>query len=356
MADEPDESEKTEDPSERKLTEARNKGNVAKSQEVNSWFMLLAATIVILLFVDDMAISISQAMRAFLEKAHDFTFDGGGIMQSMELVLWAALGAIALPFMVFMIAGFAGNVVQHGFLLQFESIQPKLSKISPLAGLKRLFSSTSLVNFAKSLAKLVIVSVLIALIMWPSADSLEVMVAMDVSVLLAHVQVLALKILAAVVALYTVVAAADYAYQRQQWWNKLKMTAQEVKDEYKQQEGDPTVKGKIRQVRMERGRKRMMAAVPEASVVITNPTHYAVALKFESGMPAPVCIAKGIDALALKIREVATEHDIPLVENPPLARALHASVEVDDEIPEDHYKAVAEVIGFVMRLNAQKQN
>ncbi len=154
--------------------------------------------------------------------------------------------------------------------------------------------------------------------------------------------------------LYTVVAMVDYAYQRQQWWNKLKMTMQEVKDEYKQQEGDPMVKAKIRQIRMERGRKRMMAAVPEASVVITNPTHYAVALKYETGMPAPVCVAKGIDALALKIREIAGDHEIPMVENPPLARALHAVVEIDQEIPTEHYKAVAEVIGFVMRKGVKR--
>ncbi len=351
MADEPDQSEKTEDPSERKLTEARNKGNVAKSQEVNSWFMLLAATLVILLFADNMARSLAGSLRSFLEKAHDFTVEGGGVMVSLETALWAILTAIAMPFLVFIVAGFAGNLVQHGFLFQFETIQPKLSKISPLAGLKRMFSSASLMNFTKSLFKLTIVSVLIALIMWPSRDSLEVMVSMDLAALLPHVQLLGLKILGGVVAVYTVVAAADYAYQRQQWWNKLKLTVQEVKDEYKQQEGDPAVRSKIRQVRMERGRKRMMASVPDASVIITNPTHYAVALKYEAPMPAPICVAKGVDALALKIREVANEHDIPIVENPPLARALHAGVEVDDEIPPEQYKAVAEVIGFVMRRN-----
>lgn len=354
MADESEQSEKTEDPSERKLTDARNKGNVAKSQEVNSWFMLTAATLVILIFADDMAVSISSSMRAFLEKAHDFTLDGGGLVVMMEMALWAILAAVALPFLLFIFAGLAGNLVQHGFLIQTETIQPKLSKISPLSGLKRLFSTASLLNFAKSFLKLVIVSVLIGVIMWPSRDSLEVMVSMDISALLPHVQLLGLKVLGGVVLLYTIVAALDYAYQRQQWWNKLKMTVQEVKDEYKQQEGDPTVRAKVRQVRMERGRKRMMAAVPEASVVITNPTHYAVALKYEKDMPAPVCIAKGVDALALKIREVAESNEIPLVENPPLARALHAGVEVDDEIPPEHYKAVAEVIGFVMRQNKKK--
>jgi len=353
--DEPDQSEKTEDPSEKKLREAREKGNVVKSQEVNSWFMLTAATLVVLMFSNDMAGQLSNSLQSFLFNAHDISVTGQGGVVIMKSVLWAIVVALFLPFLVFVIAALAGNLVQHGFLIQTETIQPKLSKISVLQGFQRLFSMTSLVNFAKSLAKLHIVTVLILVIMWPSRDSLEIMVSMELGALLPHVQVLSLKILGAVVALYSVVAVLDYSYQRQQWWNKLKMTAQEVKDEYKQQEGDPMVKAKIRQIRMERGRKRMMSAVPEASVVITNPTHYAVALKYEKGMQAPVCMAKGVDALALKIREIAGEHDIPLFENPPLARALHAGVEVDDEIPPEHYKAVAEVIGFVMRQNDKKK-
>ena len=353
--DEPDQSEKTEDPSEKKLREAREKGNVVKSQEVNSWFMLTAATLVVLMFSNNMAGQLSTSLQSFLFNAHDISVTGQGGVVIMKSVLWAIVGALFLPFLVFVIAALAGNLVQHGFLMQTETIQPKLSKISVLQGVQRLFSMTSLVNFAKSLAKLLIVTVLILVIMWPSRDSLDVMVSLELGALLPHVQVLSLKILGAVVALYSVVAVLDYSYQRQQWWNKLKMTAQEVKDEYKQQEGDPMVKAKIRQIRMERGRKRMMAAVPEASVVITNPTHYAVALKYEKGMQAPVCMAKGVDALALKIREIASEHDIPLFENPPLARALHAGVEVDDEIPPEHYKAVAEVIGFVMRQNDRKK-
>jgi len=349
MADEPDESEKTEDPSEKKLKDAFEKGNVVKSQEVNSWFMLTAATLVILIFSNGLSIDLAQTLKSYLENSHSYSMEGRGGVVFLGSVMWAVFAAISLPFLVFIVAALAGNVVQHGLLFQTETMTPKLSKISPLAGFKRLFSMTSLVNFLKSLLKLAIVTLLIVLVMWPSQDSLEVMVSMDVAALLPHVKVLSLKILGAVVALYSVVAIADYAYQRQQWWNKLKMTMQEVKDEYKQQEGDPIVKAKIRQIRMERGRKRMMAAVPEASVVITNPTHYAVALKYDKSMPAPICLAKGVDALALKIREIAEEHDIPRVENRPLARALHGVVEIDQEIPPEHYKAVAEVIGFVMR-------
>jgi flagellar biosynthetic protein FlhB len=161
---------------------------------------------------------------------------------------------------------------------------------------------------------------------------------------------LSLKVLGTVVAIMAVVAAADYLFQYRQWFDRQKMSMQELREEFKQSEGDPTVKARMRQIRQQRARKRMMAAVPKASVVITNPDHYAVALQYEAGMSAPVCVAKGVDLIALKIKEVAAEHDVPVVENPPLARALHATIDIDDEVPPEHYKAVAEIIGYVMKL------
>jgi flagellar biosynthetic protein FlhB len=161
---------------------------------------------------------------------------------------------------------------------------------------------------------------------------------------------LVMQMLGAVVAILAVVAAADYLFQYRQWYNRHKMSVREMKEEFRQSEGDPAIKGKIRQLRLARARKRMMASVPKASVVITNPTHFAVALQYERGMSAPLCVAKGTDLIARKIREVAEAHNIPVVENPPLARALHGTVEIDQEIPQEHYRAVAEIIGYVMRL------
>jgi flagellar biosynthetic protein FlhB len=187
-------------------------------------------------------------------------------------------------------------------------------------------------------------------LLWPQRDRLEGLVATDILGTLFFTQSLALELLGAVVAILALVAAADFFFQYRQWFEKQKMSMQEMKEEFKQTEGDPTIKARIRQLRQTKMKKRMMAAVPTASVIITNPTHYAVALKYDRGMNAPLCVAKGMDALALKIREVAGEHSIPIVENPPLARALHATVEVDQEIPPEHYKAVAEVIGYVMKL------
>ena len=356
MSDQPDQSEKTEDPSEKKLRDAHQKGNVAKSQEVNSWFMMLAATLAIAIFANGMGTSLTKGLHAFLAKAHDFALDGTSMPIIMEGVLWVIWEAIYLPFLLFIIAAISSNLIQHGLIFSTESIQPKLSKISPLAGFKRLFSIMSLVNFSKSLFKLTLVTVVIGGIMWPKRDSLDVMVSMDPAAILPHVKNIGLQILVTVVVVYSVIAVLDYAYQRQQWWNKLKMTMQEVKDEHKQQEGDPAIRSRIRQIRLERGRKRMMAAIPDANVIITNPTHFAVALKYEKGMGAPVCLAKGIDALALKMRTLGEELNIPIVENPPLARALHSSVEIDEEIPPEHYKAVAEVIGYIMRLRDKFDN
>jgi flagellar biosynthesis protein FlhB len=180
------------------------------------------------------------------------------------------------------------------------------------------------------------------------------MITSDPAMLLPIFQALGLKIFGAVLAVVTVIALADYVYQRARWWDRLKMTVQEVRDEYKQMEGDPAIKGRIRALRHERGRKRMMAQVPNATVIITNPTHYAVALKYDKTMPAPLCLAKGADAVALRIREMAKQHDVPIIENPPLARALFASVEVDQTIPTEHFKAVAQVIGFVMRMRDKR--
>ena len=189
-----------------------------------------------------------------------------------------------------------------------------------------------------------------AALLWPERQRLAGLAATDPAVILPLTRTLPCKMLGAVVAILAIIAAADYLFQYRQWYERQKMSLREIKEEFRQTEGDPSIKGKIRQLRQARQRKRMMAAVPKASVVITNPTHFAVALQYERGMTAPICVAKGVDLIARKIREVAEQHGIPIVENPPLARALHATVEIDQEIPPEHYRAVAEIIGYVMKL------
>ncbi len=257
---------------------------------------------------------------------------------------------MAIPILLLALAAIGGNLIQHRLVWSAEGLKPKLSKISPLGGLKRLFSKQALVNFVKGLVKLALLGTIMTALLWPQRHRLEMLVVTDPAAVLAYVQSASLELLGAVVAVLAIVAAADYLFQYRQWFERQKMSMRDLKEEFRQSEGDPMVKGKIKQIRQARMRKRMMAAVPTASVVITNPTHYAVALRYDQGMNAPLCVAKGVDAVARKIREVAIEHAVPVVENPPLARALHATVEVDREIPPEHYKAVAEIIGYVMRL------
>jgi flagellar biosynthetic protein FlhB len=235
-------------------------------------------------------------------------------------------------------------------LFSVDPIMPQLSRISPAAGLQRLFSKQALANFAKGLAKVTLFGAVIGALLWPQRQRIVGLAAVDPAIILPFTSVLAIKMLGTVVAILAIVAAADYLFQYRQWFERQKMSVREMKEEFRQSEGDPAIKGKIRQLRIARAKKRMMSAVPKASVVITNPTHFAVALKYERGMNAPVCVAKGADLIARKIREVAEAHDVPVVENPPLARALHGTVEVDQEIPQEHYRAVAEIIGYVMRL------
>ncbi|HEX2215083.1 MAG TPA: flagellar biosynthesis protein FlhB [Xanthobacteraceae bacterium] len=350
MADERDDAERTEDPTQKRLDDALERGDVAKSQEVNTWFVLGAGLLALFAFGGAAMNGLRNTLAGVLGNAHAFAVDSRGLLAFAERLGTEVLAALAIPLLLFALAGAAGNLIQHRLVWTAKSMQPKLERISPIAGAKRLFSKQALVNFAKGLAKLGLIGALMLWLLWPDRERVDGLVEADVTAIMPLVQALALKLLATVVAALAIVAALDYAYQYHVWFNRQKMSLREIKEEFKQTEGDPHIKAKIRQLRHSRMRKRMMAAVPTASVVITNPTHYAVALKYEPGMNAPVCLAKGVDALALKIREIATEHAVPVVENPPLARALHATVEIDQEISLEHYKAVAEVIGYILRL------
>ena len=350
MADEPDTTEKTEDPTQKRLDEALKRGDVVKSQEVNTWFIIAGATLVMSAFSGSMSSELSATMRGLIANAHNISVDGPALPRLFQKIGIEMIAAIAIPFLLLMLAALGGNLIQHRLVWSIEALAPKLSKISPAAGFKRLFSAQALANFAKGLVKLVLIGTVLTVLMWPERGRIMALERADPVTVLPLAQSLAMKLLAAVVAMMAVVAMADYLFQYRQWYERQKMSLRELKEEFKENEGDPVIKGKMKQVRNSRMRKRMIANVPKAAVIITNPTHYAVALQYERGMEAPVCVAKGVDALALKIREVAGQHSIPIVENPPLARALHATVEVDQVIPLEHYKAVAEVIGYVMRL------
>jgi flagellar biosynthetic protein FlhB len=350
MADENDASDKTEDPTQKRLDDAHDRGDVAKSQEINTWFVISGATLVLSTFSGSIGGGILMPMRNLIANSWMVHVDGPGLLalaQGLEYVLLAALG---VPLLMLALAAIAGNMVQHRLVWSGESLKPKFSKLSPMAGAKRVFGKQAWANFAKGLFKLVALGIVMTVVLWPERHRLEAMVRFDPSAVLSATSSLTAHLMGTVVAVLAIVAIADYLFQYRQWFERQKMSLQEIKEEFKQSEGDPHIKARIRQLRQARMKKRMMAAVPKASVIITNPTHYSVALSYERGMSAPVCVAKGADMIALKIREVAREHDIPIVENVPLARALYATVEIDDEIPVEHYHAVAEIIGYVMGL------
>jgi flagellar biosynthetic protein FlhB len=350
MADERDDTERSEDPTPKRLDEAIKRGDVVKSQEVNTWFVIAAGTLVLMAFSAPMGSNLEITLRGLVANSYAIHTDGQALTGLAEKIGYEILGAVAIPFLLLMLAAVGGNAIQHRLLFSAEPLKPHLSKISPAAGLKRLMSKQALANFAKGLVKITLLGAVMAALLWPERHRLAGLAATDPAVILPLTRSLTLQMLGAVVAILAVIAAADYLFQYRQWFERQKMSFRELKEEFRQTEGDPMVKGKIRQLRQARQRKRMMAAVPKASVVITNPTHFAVALQYERGMTAPVCVAKGADLIARKIREVAEQHSIPIVENPPLARALHGTVEIDQEIPPEHYRAVAEIIGYVMKL------
>jgi flagellar biosynthetic protein FlhB len=350
MADENDASDKTEDPTQKRLDEALERGDVAKSQEINTWFVIAGGTLVMSTFSGSIGGGMLVPLRGLIANAWSIRTDGPGLLSLASSLEYAVIAAVGVPMLMLALAALAGNMMQHRLVWSGEALKPKLSKISPGAGFKRIFGKQAAVNFAKGIFKVTALGAVMAAILWPERHRLEALVRFDPAALLGVTSSLSLHLMGAVVAMLAIVAVGDYLFQYRTWYERQKMSQQEIKEEFKQSEGDPHVKGRMRQLRQARMKKRMMAAVPKASVIITNPTHYSVALQYERGMAAPVCVAKGADNLAFKIREIAREHNVPIVENVPLARALYATVEIDEEIPVEHYQAVAEVIGYVMGL------
>ncbi|TFV39170.1 flagellar biosynthesis protein FlhB [Bradyrhizobium frederickii] len=350
MAEDNDPESQTEDPTQKRLDDALERGDVAKSQEINTWFMMAGGTLVVATFSGSVGSGLLTPMRNLLANSWMIKTDGKALLALMQQIEFALLAAVGVPLLMLVLAAIAGNMLQHRLVWSAESLKPKFSKISPGAGFKRIFGKQAAANFLKGLGKLIALGVVMTMILWPERHRMEAMVKLDPAAMLDASTSMTIHLLGAVVAALAVIAIADYFFQYRSWFQRQKMSLQEIKEEFKQSEGDPHIKGKIRQLRQQRAKKRMMAAVPKASVIITNPTHYSVALSYERGMSAPICVAKGVDNLAFKIREIAREHDIPIVENVPLARALYATVEIDQEIPTEHYHAVAEVIGYVMRL------
>ena len=354
MSDSQDDSQKTEEPTGKKLGDARKKGQIAQSKEVTNFASLLALTFAVTILAPYMAIQLYSSMAVVIEHAAVARIDAGSTSEILMGLVIDTFLALAPTLGTVMVLGVAATLGQSGILFTTDPIMPKLEKLSPLAGFKRLFSLKSIVEFIKGIIKLAIVAFIAYVLMSPELDRAEELLTMDLIEVLKEIQTLVIRLMMGVLAFMAVVAIADYIYQRYEHYKQLRMSRQDIRDEHKQAEGDPQIKARLRQIRADRARRRMMAAVPKADVVITNPTHFAVALQYDtSAMAAPVVVAKGSDAVAFRIREVAKEHKVPIVENPPLARALFASVEIDEQIPEIHYKAMAQVISYVYRLKGR---
>ena len=350
--DDQDKSQKTEEPTQKKLDDAKKKGDVVDSREVTNWFVLLSGTLAIGLFLPAAAGMMVRDLTRFLERPHDIAIG----QESLGLLLTevsVGIGvAIALPMLLFVAAAIAAPLVQHGLIFTTEKMKPSLDKISPLGGLKKMFSLRSITELIKGLLKITMVAVVALVVIMSALKDLNHIPTTELATVLHLLFILAVKIFAGVVIILTALAIFDYMYQTFEHRKKLRMTRQEVRDEHKQSEGDPHVKARLRAIRMERSRQRMMQAVPTADVVITNPTHFAVALSYDQEMmAAPKVVAKGVDAVAFRIRETAEEHGIPIFENPPLARGIYATSELDEFIRPEHFKAVAEIIAFVMGIS-----
>lgn len=351
MAEDEDDASKTEDASGKKLSDAREKGDVPMSQEVKIWLMLLASLVVVSMVAPSSIKRLSNGLVGYIEHAGTAAVDRGAIGGILFDTALTAFLAILLPVLIMAAAGVLGTILQIGWLVTAEKMKPDIAKLNPLPAFMRLFTMQNGLELVKGFVKMGVIGAVCYIILKPMMISVEHYAGMPMELLLGEIQYLVVKLFLWVTIIMFLLAGGDFFYQRFKYAEKMKMSKHDQKEEFKQQEGDPIVKGRLRQMRFDKARQRMMQAVPRADVVVTNPTHFAVALKYDqSAMAAPVVLAKGADAVAAKIREIAKENDIPIVENPPLARALFASVEIDQEIPPEHYKAMAEVISYVFKL------
>ncbi|MBJ7446599.1 MAG: flagellar biosynthesis protein FlhB [Brevundimonas sp.] len=356
MAESADPESKTEDATPRKLEEARKKGDVAKSPDVASALSLAGAAAVILMAGGWFATSMAEQFLPFIAAPHTMMggLEAGAGVEIGGIALWAITPFLGAVMLATILGGVGGNLAQSGILFTGEKLKPDWSKVNPLAGFKRIFGPDGLVQFVKTFLKLLAVVVVCWLVLKPHANELANMAAMSPAMILPFTRDLAISLMVSALVFLSFTAGVDFLWQKYRFAERMKMTKEELKEDFKQSEGDPHVKAKLKQIRAQRSRQRMMQAVPTATVIVTNPTHFSVALRYEAGDAAPVCVAKGVDAVALRIREVAREHAVPIVENVPLARALYAAVDVDETIPREHFEAAAKVIGFVMNKRKKR--
>lgn len=354
MAEEsPTGGERTEDPTSKRRNDFRQKGQVAQSKEVQTAALFTCILLFWVFYLPSFWQDLTNLVKAYLQAIGEFTVTQGSILKIAYFTV-KHVGLLILPLLVFSaIIGVFSSYFQVGWLFTTKPLVPDFGKFNPINGLKRLFSKKSVVDLIKSIAKIVLIGYLAYSTIFDHFDEALLLVDKSAAESLLFLAKTGAIIFAKVCAALILLAFIDFLYVRWEMEEKMKMTKQEVKEEHKESEGDPLVKAQIRRIQQEMARKRMMAEVPKADVVITNPTHYAVAIKYDSDeMEAPIIIAKGADHVAMTIRELARENDIPIVENPPVARLLHR-LDLGAQIPEEMFKAVAEILAHVYTLKGK---
>jgi flagellar biosynthetic protein FlhB len=351
------EQERTEKATPKRRQEARKKGQVARSIEIPS-VLILMTTLGFFYFAGSwMFWNLSEFFSGVYQKIDTIRFDATSDVTAFWMDIFKKMFSVLTPFFVpIVIAGLVGNVFQVGFEIHVEPLKPNFSKLNPVSGLKKLISLRSLVELVKSIGKLLFIGAVAYLLIKSEMRQFPALIHRGVGEILLFIVQVAFKICVFVCLAFILLALLDYVYQRWHHEKSLKMTKQEVKDERKQTEGDPRIKSRIRRMQLQMAARRMMEAVPDADVVITNPTHLAIALKFDAEkMIAPTVLAKGAGLIAERIKEIARDHSIPIVEDKPLTQALHKMVEIGEYIPVELYRAVAEVLAYVYRLKGKFQ-
>jgi len=343
-----EEDDKTEDPTDKKIEDAKKEGNVGKSAEVPGAAILFFSSIYLLFFSQHFFLEIKK-MMLYVYSFIGSNMDGTVYFTITYTIVTTLLYALAPLFILVVVLAFAFNVMQFGFI--FTPLKLELNKINPISGMKNVFSLKKVIEALKLMAKLTIIFIVMCLIILLVTNDILSMMDMGVGASIYTLVKLTGYFIAAILLIVIIFAIIDFYFVKHYYIKSLKMSKQEIKDEHKQMDGNPEIKGRIRQIQRKMAQQRMMADVADADVVITNPTHYAVALQYEQDKAsAPKVIGKGVDYIALKIKDIARENDIPIIENPSLARALHDQLEIDQEIPEEFYKAIADIFSYIYNL------
>jgi len=354
---ESDSGEKTEEPTAKKLSEARKKGQIARSKDLGTMFVLVGSAVAIMFVGNSLVESLSFIMKRLFSLSRKESLDINALFNVLQGTVSAVLTPLFWIFAIIMLAAFIGNTLLGGMSFSWEAMAPKASKLSPIAGFKRMFGVKAVVEFIKSLLKFFVVFIVAFILLSSLFEQILSLSLEAIPINFSHATDMLMWMFLALALSIGIIAAIDAPYQTWDHNRQLKMTKQEVKDEMKNSEGSPEIKSRIRRVQYEMSQRRMMQDVPSADVVITNPTHYAVALKYDvaTGGGAPQLVAKGIDEMAIHIRTIAKEHDVEILQSPALARSLYYTAEVNEDIPEELFAAVAQVLAFVFQLNEHRK-